>query len=64
MKRDYDVSRIKMNDLDTKGGIAKLEHDGFNRHQVWKAFHYKTEGASAAETRELAKKLFNRQEPC
>ena len=50
--------------LDTPGGIAKLERDGFNRGLIHQQMYKVTDGASTSERREIMKKLYNRRAPC
>lgn len=58
--------KYKINEsiLDTEGGVAKLERDGFNREVIHRQMYRVTEGASTAERREIMKKLYNRRKPC
>jgi len=50
--------------LDTKGGIAKLERDGFSREQLHREMYKVTDGASTQERREIMQRLYKRKEPC
>lgn len=54
--------RISFNDISTRHGIAKLEHDGFTREDIMKSVHRHTEGASVDYKRDLVKTLFDRKE--
>ena len=56
----YHNRNIKMHDLEQKGGAAKLERDGYSREQIMKTMHYKTEGCSVDEKRDLVSNLFDR----
>jgi hypothetical protein len=58
--------KYKLNDsiLDTAGGIAKLERDGFTRDQIHRQMYQVTEGASTRERTEIMKKLYDRKKPC
>lgn len=56
--------KINENLLDTKGGIAKLERDGFSRESIHKQMYKVTSGASTSERREIMKKLYDRKNPC
>lgn len=50
--------------LDTKGGIAKLEKDGFTRQDIHNQMYKVTHGASTNDRRELMQKLYKRSQPC
>ncbi|MGE4118955.1 MAG: hypothetical protein AB7F29_13865 [Candidatus Nitrosocosmicus sp.] len=56
--------RIKLNDLERVGGIARLERDGFNRHQIMKAVHQEMRGATQDQKSQIVDKLYRRNEPC
>lgn len=61
MKKGY---KINIQDLERKGGIAKLERDGFKRHEIMGEFHRQTVGANNQEREKIVNSLFNRGEPC
>ena len=50
--------------LDTKGGIAKLERDGFTRSEIHDQMYKVTHDASTPERREIMQKLYKRNQPC
>ena len=56
--------RINMTDLTRPGGIAKLERDGFKRHEIMGEFHKQTKGASNKERDPIVNNLFNLKAPC
>jgi hypothetical protein len=56
--------KISINDIERKGGVAKLERDGFKREDIMKSMYKATDGADTTTRRKLVQKLFNRQEPC
>ena len=56
--------KINANLLDTRGGIAKLERDGFSRERIHKEMYKVTEGASTQERTKIMANLYKRKEPC
>jgi hypothetical protein len=38
--------RLTLNDLERKGGIERLQRDGFTREQISKTLYKETDGAS------------------
>ena len=58
--------KYKLNDsiLDTPGGIAKLEKDGFTRGEIHRQMYQVTSGASQREITQIMKKLYDRKRPC
>jgi len=56
--------KITEQHLDTKAGIARLERDGFKREQISKAMYSHAGKMSAAEARNLTKKLYDRSGEC
>ncbi|HEY5236567.1 MAG TPA: hypothetical protein VIJ14_10340 [Rhabdochlamydiaceae bacterium] len=52
--------KITTTDLDTSGGIARLEAMGHDRVSIHKALFDKTDGISTPERTELVKKLYKR----
>lgn len=58
--------KYKLNEskLDTSGGIAKLERDGFTRGEIHRQMYKITDGASTRERTEIMKKLYDRKRPC
>ena len=56
--------KITPRDLETRGGIAKLERDGHNRHTVHQALYKITDGASQRERENIISKLYDRENPC
>ena len=56
--------KISINDIERKGGIAKLEKDGFSREQIIKKMYHLTDGASQSQRTDMVNKLYNRAEPC
>lgn len=55
---------ITMKDLETHGGVAKLERDGHNRHSIHEALYKHTEGAPHRLREQLMSKLHDRNKPC
>ncbi len=56
--------KITIKDLETRGGVAKLERDGFKREQIISEMYKHTEGASTREREKIVSNLYNRGEPC
>ena len=50
--------------LDTRGGIVKLEKDGFTREVIHKQMYALTNGMDHRKRTELMKKLYDRRNPC
>lgn len=61
MKPKY---KISIKDLETTGGIAKLERDGHNRHDIHTALYNHTKGAHHSEREKIMSNLYDRQKPC
>lgn len=59
-----DMNKYKLNEqlLDTKGGVKKLEYDGFTRSQIIDYMYKATPGVSQKERTELVKRLYDRRE--
>jgi hypothetical protein len=56
--------KITMRDLETPGGVAKLERDGHNRHTIHDALYKHTEGAPHRLREQIMSKLHDRNKPC
>lgn len=56
--------RLTFKDIDRTGGIARLDCDGFNRHEIHDIMYKETKGAKQSERTEIIEKLYNREEPC
>jgi hypothetical protein len=56
--------KISITDLETRGGVAKLERDGHDRHTIHKALYEHTKGAKQSERTEIMSKLHDRTKPC
>ena len=56
--------KITMRDLETRGGIAKLERDGHSKESIMKTMYKHTEGSSQQHREQLVSKLYDRGEPC
>ena len=52
--------KISINDLESAGGIAKLERDGFSNEQIHKAMYDKTDGASTRQRENIMRQLYQR----
>ncbi len=50
--------------LDTRGGAAKLERDGHNRHTIHDAMYKLMDTAPHREREQIISKLFDREKPC
>lgn len=60
--------KIGMNELETPGGIKKLESDGFKRHEIMDAVHKQMDQKefghkTRTEQREIVQRLFDREKP-
>ena len=53
--------KIKLKDLETPGGIAKLERDGFNRDIIHRQMYQITDGASTQERTKIMSELYDRR---
>lgn len=51
-------------DLESHGGIHRLEKNGLNREQISKAIYNLTDGASVQKQREIVERLYDRRELC
>lgn len=56
--------KITMKDLETRGAIAKLERDGFNREKIISEMYKHTAGATTQEREKIVSNLYRRDEPC
>ena len=56
--------KITMRDLETRGGIAKLERDGHSKESIMKTLYKHTEGASQQHREQIVSKLYDREKPC
>lgn len=56
--------KITMKDLETRGGIARLEHDKFTREAIHKQMYRVMDGASQQEITKTMANLYKRKEPC
>ncbi len=56
--------KITMRDLETRGGIAKLERDGHSKEAIMKTMYKHTDGASQQHREQLVSKLYDREKPC
>jgi len=56
--------KITPKDLETSGGIAKLERDGHDRHTIHDALYKHTDGADQRTRENIMSKLYDRQRPC
>lgn len=56
--------KITMRDLETRGGIAKLERDGHTKESIMKTMYKHTEGANQRDRENIVSKLYDRGEPC
>jgi len=56
--------KITMRDLETRGGIAKLERDGHTKESIMKTMYKHTTGASQHEREKIVSKLYDRGETC
>lgn len=56
--------KITIKDLETRGAVAKLERDGFNREKIISEMYKHTAGASTQERERIVSNLYNRNEPC
>jgi hypothetical protein len=54
--------KISINDLETKHNVAKLERDGFTRHDIIASVYKHAGDASDRERKEMVSKLFDRRE--
>jgi hypothetical protein len=52
--------KITPKDLETHGGIAKLERDGHNKETIHKALYKITEGATQQDRERIISKLYDR----
>jgi len=53
--------KVSLTDLDTRGGIEKLEGDRIPRHEIFKALFDKTDGINTDERRKLVSNLYCRE---
>lgn len=53
--------KISIKDIESSGGIAKLERDGFNNEQIHKAMYRETDGASTEQRRKIMSQLYQRE---
>lgn len=63
MSKPYNIG---MREIDSEGGIAKLERDGFKREEIMQAIHRETDCAefghkTRTQQRELVQKLYDRE---
>lgn len=56
--------KLKIQDIERHGGVAKLERDGFNRETIIKEMYKQTDGASTRQREEIVSRLYDRQKPC
>ncbi len=56
--------KITINELQTHGGVAKLERDGFTREKVISEMYKQTEGMSQRDREKMVSKLYDRERPC
>jgi len=56
--------KIKLNDLERVGGVARADRDGFTRHEVMKAVHEEMRGASRDQKEQVVERFYRRNEPC
>jgi len=54
--------KITMRDLETRGGIAKLERDGHTKESIMKTMYKHTTGASQQDREKIVSKLYDRRE--
>jgi hypothetical protein len=52
---------MKLSDLESPGGIAKLERDGFNRESIHRQMYQITEGATTTERTKIMSELYDRR---
>jgi hypothetical protein len=53
--------KMKLSDLESPGGIAKLERDGFNRESIHRQMYQITEGATTTERTKIMSELYDRR---
>jgi len=56
--------KISITDLERKGGIAKLERDGYSREKIISEMYKRTDGATTQERTKIISDLYDRQKPC
>lgn len=56
--------KITMRDLETRGGVAKLERDGHSKESIMKTMYKHTAGATQRERENIISKLYDRGQPC
>ena len=54
--------KMTMKDLENKGEIKKLEHDGFTRAEIHKQMYKITDGMSQKDRTKLMKDMYHRGE--
>lgn len=54
--------KITPKDLETHGGVSKLERDGHDRHTIHEALYKHTDGAPHRLREEIISKLYDRKE--
>lgn len=52
--------KLSMRDLENKGEIRKLEHDGFTRSEIHKQMYRITEGLSQKDRTKLMQQMYYR----
>lgn len=52
--------KISITDIESSGGIAKLERDGFSNEQIHKAMYDKTDGATTQQRQKIMRELYQR----
>lgn len=57
------MNKYKLNEqlIDTKGGIHKLERDGFTRSDIVDYMYKATPGVSQQERKEIIRRLYDRR---
>ena len=58
-KRGY---KLTLHELERVGNIEKLEHDGFNRHDVHDVLYKNTDGAPHRLREDIISKLYDRRD--
>lgn len=56
--------KITINDLERKGGVAKLERDGYSREKIISEMYKQTDGATKQQREKIVSELYDRQKPC
>jgi hypothetical protein len=53
--------KIKLNDLEQKGGVDRLKRDGFTREDISKAMYKETSGADQRVRENIMSKLHDKR---